>query len=214
MMTTGFQKTAISLLEALVNETAVKKEWPDQNTMTAIIPDVAEPSLQHSITAKCQINVFSNDLEHFQWETILIDQRPVQSVADLKVLGLNEQQCAILQQNIEATDYLEAIYEECRSSRPKILDYIAKLTGNTFPLTFDPTEPKAYATLLAQIPPREALLITETSGNIDGLTGNPLKNVMFGSEPNAIEYHPIPVSYKHGISQIRLVSYPIQKLKC
>jgi hypothetical protein len=207
-MTTGFRKTVISLLEALVNEIAVNQEWQDQNTMTAIVPDVNESSLQHLITAKCEINVFTNEVEHFQWETILIDKCTVESMADLKKLGLNEQQCAILQQNIEATDYLESIYEECRSTRPKILDYIAKITNTSFPLTFDPTQPKAYATLLAQIPPREALLITEACGNIDGSTGNPLKNVMFGSESDAIKHHPISVACKHGISQICLVSYP------
>ncbi len=208
IMTTGFRKTTINLLEALINETAVSKEWQDQQTMTAIVPDIGEPCIQHSITAKCSINIFSNDVEHFQWETILIDKRTIQTMADLKVLGLDEQQCAILQQNIEATDYLEAIYDECRSSRPKILKSIAKLTGISFASTFDLTQPKAYATLLAQIPPREALLITEACGNIDGSTGNPLKNVMFGSEPDIIEHHPISVAFKHGTSQIQLVSYP------
>lgn len=207
-MTIGFRKTAINLLEALVNETAVKKEWQDQNTMAAIIPDVENSSVQHFITVKCKVNVFSHEVEGFQWETILIDKRTIQSMADLKVLGLNEQQCAILQQNIEATDYLESIYDECRSKPPKILNYIAELTGNSLPLTFDPTQPKAYANLLAQVPPREALIITETCGNIDGSAGNPLKNVMFGPEPGAIKHHSIPVAYKQGVSQIHFVSHP------
>jgi hypothetical protein len=207
-MTIGFRKTVVSLLEGLVNETAINIEWQDQNTMVALIPDVNEPTIQHSITVKCKINIFSNEVEHFQWETILIDKRAVHNMVDLEVLGLNKQQCAILQQNIEATDYLEAIYDQCRSSQPKILETIAKLIGTSFPLTFDPTQPKAYAKLLAQIPPREALLITETCGNIDGSTGNPFKNVMFGSKPGTIEHHPIPVAFKHGTSQIQLVSYP------
>ena len=87
-MTIGFRKTALSLLEALVNETAVKIEWIDQNTMVATIPDVTEPTIQHSITGKCERNIFSDEVEHLQWETILIDQHTVKNMADLKLLGL------------------------------------------------------------------------------------------------------------------------------
>ena len=88
------------------------------------------------------------------------------------------------------------------------METIAKLTGNALPLAFDPSQPKAYATLLAELSPREALLITEACGNIDGSTGNPLKNVMFGSKPGAIEHHPILMAFTHGSSQLNLVSYP------
>ncbi|CAF1065526.1 unnamed protein product [Didymodactylos carnosus] len=212
-MTTGFQKTVIYLLQALVNETAINIGWLDQSTMTAIITDINEPSTQHSVTAKCQMNPFSNELENFQWETILVDKRAVQNMAVLRVLGLNQQQYSILQQNIEATDHLEAIYEQCRTSQPKILECIASLTGTSFPLTFDPTQPKAYATLLARVPPREALLITETCGNIDGSTGNPIKNVMFGPKPGAVEHHPISVAFKHGTSQLQLVFNPKAEMR-
>ena len=207
-MTIGFQTTAVNLLQALVIETAVSIEWKDENTILAIILDLNMSMKHHSIRAKCQKNIFSNEVEQFQWETILLDGHPVENMTNLKQLGLNEQQCAILEQNIEATDYLESFYEQCRSSRPKLLQIVAKLVGPSVPLSFDPSEPKAYANLLAQLPSREALLITETCGNIDGSTGNPLKNVMFGSKPNAIEHHPIPTAFKHGISQLKLVSQP------
>jgi hypothetical protein len=206
-MTTGFRKTSINLLEALVNETAIKIEWDDQTTMTTIIPDINDNSKQHSITAKCQISPFSNEVEGFQWETILVDKHPLQNMTDLITLGLNEEQQSILKQNIEATDYLEAIYEQCRASPPKILEIIANLTDSSFLSTFDPTEPKAYASLLARLPPREALLLSETCGNIDGSTGNPIKNVMFGLKDDAIKYHPIAVAFNDGISQIKLVSH-------
>ena len=60
-------------------------------------------------------------------------------------------------------------------------------------MLFDAHKPQAYAQLLAQLSPREALLITETCGNVDGSTGNPIKNVMFGAKSGAINHHPIVV---------------------
>ncbi len=36
---------------------------------------------------------------------------------------------------------------------------------------------------------REAFILSDTCGNIDGSTGNLFKNVMFGKIDNAIEYH-------------------------
>jgi len=211
-MTTGFKNAMMNLLEALVNETAITIEWQDDNRMTAVIPNIADSSKQHQITAMCQQNPFSNEVERFSWETILIDQCRIQTIADLKVIGFNEQQYSILQQNIEASDYLETIYEQCQIVSPKILEYIGKLTGVSLALNFDRTQSAAYANLLAQLPAREALLITETCGNIDGSTGNPIKNVMFGPKPNAIEHHPISVAFKQGVTQLQLVSYPKSEL--
>ncbi|CAF1052175.1 unnamed protein product [Adineta ricciae] len=204
---TGFRKTVLNLLEALVNETVITIEWKDQDTIIAIIPDVNNSAIQHSIVANCKRKIFSNEVENFQWETILVDNHTIQNINVFTQLGFNEEQCAILKQNIDATDYLEAIYEQCRSLRPKILESIDKLLGTSFCSTFDPIQPKAYAILLAQLPAREALLISETCGNVDGSTGNPLKNVMFGSKPGTIEHHPMSVSAIHGTSQLLCVSH-------
>ncbi|CAF2809992.1 unnamed protein product [Rotaria sp. Silwood2] len=207
-MTIGLRKTVSNLLEALVNETAVDIQWPYGNTVIATIADVQDPKVRHSITANCEKSPFSNEVEHFEWGTIMIDECPVENMTDLLLLGFNQKQCSILKQNIEATDYLETIYEQCRTSQPKILKYLANLIGSSFPLNFDPTQPKAYAMLLAQVPAREALIITETCGNVDGSTGNPIKNVMIGQKPGAIQHHPISVAFQHGTSQIQLVSHP------
>ena len=202
------QKTVLNFLEALVKEKAIDIQWNDESMITAIVKDIHNWNLKHSIIAKCQKNPFSDEVENFQWESIRINDSPVQNVSHLSLLGLNEQQLSILQQNSDATDYLETVYEQCRTSLPKILESIVNIIGPSFTLDFDPKQPKAFAMLLASVPAREALIISEACGNIDGSAGNPLKNVIFGQKHNAIDYHPIPVAFKQGISQIHLVSYP------
>ena len=207
-MSIGLKKTVLNLLEGLVREKAINIKWCNENTIIATIRDIQNWNRLHTISVKYQTNRFSGEVENFQWESILLDDSPVKQLADLAALGFSEQQFSVIQQNIEATDYLESIYEECTVSTAKILQVISHLTGLPSLLVFDRDQPHAFATLLATVPPREALIITETCGNIDGSTGNPLKNIMLGSKPNAIAHHPIPVAYYSGTSQIQLVSYP------
>ena len=208
-MTAGFRKTVTQLLEALVIETNTNIEWNESRTMmTATIPDTNGSTVFHSIAAQCRINPFSGEVGNFQWGTILLDQSPLNTISDLAKLGLTEEQQSILKQNVEATDHLENIFEQSRVSPPKLMEVMAKLLDRKSLLTFDAREPKAYAQLLAQLPPREALVVTETCGNVDGSTGNPIKNVMFGPKPGAINHHPISVGFKDGVSQLQLVAYP------
>ncbi|CAF3384915.1 unnamed protein product [Rotaria socialis] len=207
-MSIGLRKTVSNLLEALINEKAVHIKCSNENTIIATIADAHDSKVQHTITAKCERNLFSNEVENFEWDTIMIDETPVKQMTDLFLLGFNEEQCSILNQNIEATDYLETIYEQCRTSEPKILKSLANLLGSSFPSNFDRTQPRAYAMLLASIPAREALILTEACGNVDGSTGNPIKNVMFGRKSGAVQHHPISVAFQSGISQLQLVSHP------
>ena len=208
-MTVGLRKTLAQLLEALVNETSTNIEWNESQTlMTATIPDVNHSTVYHTITAQCRINPFSGEVQNVQWETILLDGSPLKETGDLAIIGLTDAQQSILKQNIEATDCLEDIYEQCRVSSPKAMAVITTLLDRKSPVLFDACKPQAYALLLAQLSPREALLITETCGNVDGSTGNPIKNVMFGAKAGAINHHPIVVAFQDGLSQLQLVSYP------
>lgn len=207
-MTVGLRKTLAQLLEALVNETSTSIEWNESRTMmTATIPDVNHSTVYHTITAQCRINPFSGEVQNFQWGTIVLDRSPLKETGDLALIGLTEAQQSILKQNIEATDFLEDIYEQCRVSPPKAMAVITTLLDRKSPVPFDAREPQAYAQLLARLSPREALLITETCGNVDGSTGNPIKNVMFGAKLGAINHHPIVVAFQDGLSQLQLVSY-------
>ena len=207
-VTLGFRKTIEHLFEALVNETATEVCWNGSTTnLIAQIPNLKNVQRRHSISVKCGKNPFSGDVERFQWETMFIDGLPINDLSNLTNLGFDETQKAILQQNIDATDHLENVYEQCRTQSPKIFQILAKLLEIDSISKFDRSDPSAFAKLLAQLPSREALILSETCGNVDGSTGNPIKNVMFGPKPNAIAHHPIAVAFHRGLSQIQLVSF-------
>ena len=129
-MSVGLRKTLVQLLEALINEISTNIEWNESRTMmTATIPDVNRSTVYHTITAQCRINPFSGEVQNVQWETILLDESPLKETGDLVIMGLTDAQQSILKQNIEATDCLEDIYEQCRVSSPKAMTVITTFIG-------------------------------------------------------------------------------------
>ena len=201
-----FQVVITSCISGLVNEMAVSIQLQDDNLL-AVLPHLnnAENS-SNEIYAKARRNPFTTEIEIIDPTSIFINKRCLKNINDLIDLGFDQKHLILLKQNLSATIYLEKIYEESKTRRPKLLDTLEEMLDTKLDLA-DPNKPGALAELYSLLPQREAFILSDTCGNIDGSTGNPLKNVMFGKIPNAIEYHPISVAFYHGLSKLILVPY-------
>ena len=192
-----------SFLNGLVNETARSIQLVN-NDLTAILPSFKDgEDRSNEICAKAKRNPFTTEIEITDATSILLNKHQVITMNDLVDLGFNKQQLTLLEHNLSATVYLEEIYEQSKTHRPKLLQSLEE----TFNMPLDLDQPGALARLFSRVPQREAFILSDTCGNVDGSTGNPLKNVMLGSIDNAIDYHPIPIAFHHGLSKLHLVQY-------
>ena len=195
-----------SFLSGLVNETARSIEFVNED-LTAILPSFKDGEARsNEIRARAKRNPFTTQIEITDATSIRVNKHAVRTINDLIDLGLNEQQLTLLEHNLSATVYLEQIYEQSKTQRPKILHSLEE-TLNTQLDFSDLEQTGALARLFSRLPQREAFILSDTCGNVDGSTGNPLQNVMCGQIDNAIEYHPIPIAFHHGLSKLHLVQY-------
>ena len=201
-----FQTAITSFICGLINEKAVSIKLED-DLVQVVLPNFIDATYpENQLSVKGKRNPFTTEIEIIDSTSIRINNRPLKDIDDLLELGFNETQLILLKQNLSATIYLEKIYEQSRTQLPEILHVFEKLLNTKFVLN-DLQKSGALAHLYSLLPQREAFILSDTCGNIDGSTGNPLKNVMFGQIDNAIEYHPISVAFHHGLSKLQLVQY-------
>ena len=200
----AFQTTMISLISGLINEIAISIQL-ENDYLVAILPNFKnENDLLNEICAYARRNAFSAEIEVTDFNSILINKSPLKSIDDLMILGFDEKQSKLIKQNLAATIYLEGIYEQSKIQRPKILNILEEILNMKIDVS-ESQQPGILAQLFSLLPQREAFILSDTCGNIDGSTGNPLKNIMLGEIDNAILYHPISIAFEHGYSKLHLI---------
>ena len=208
----AFETVMVQLISGLVNEFASTIQL-NENELTAVIPSLdASNNCSNEIHAQAVRNPFTKDILIVNVNKIFINRDPLKKVDDLLKLGFNEKQFKLLKANLAATVYLERIYEESRYKRPQLLEIFEQLIGIKID-TLNVKNPGALAELLSFLPQREAFILSDTCGNVDGSNGNPLKNVLIGEDSNLIEYHPISVAFEQGTSNLLLVPYETARIK-
>ena len=208
----AFRMTMSSIFSGLINELATSVKWENDH-LTAVLPHLGDSTKgSNEISATAQRDIFTTAIELTDASSIRINRSPLRSVDDLLVLGLNEGQVQLLKENLSATTYLEDIYQRSQTHRPQLLRTLEGLVKMNMDW-FDPRKPAALAELFSRLPPREAWILSDTCGNIDGSTGNPLKNVMKGEIDNAIEHHPISVAFQDGYSSLHLIQVEPSKFQ-
>lgn len=201
-----FQLTMKHFISGLINELSISIEFDNENLFAQLPNLKTENESLIEIRAKAKRNVFSTEIEIIDSDSILINNHRLTTIDDLVDLGFNDKQIKLLKENFYSTLSLENIYQQSQTQQPKILNLFEKILNKKFDYS-DLKKPAELARLFSQLPQREAFILSDTCGNIDGSTGNPLKNVMFGEIDNAIEYHPIRVAFEHGSSQLDLVQF-------
>lgn len=201
-----FQLTMKYFISGLINELSISIEFDNENLFAQLPNLKTENESLIEIRAKAKRNVFSTEIEIIDSDSILINNHRLTTIDDLVDLGFNDKQIKLLKENFYSTLSLENIYQQSQTQQPKILNLFEKILNKKFDYS-DLKKPAELARLFSQLPQREAFILSDTCGNIDGSTGNPLKNVMFGEIDNAIEYHPIRVAFEHGSSQLDLVQF-------
>lgn len=201
-----------SLLSGLINELAISIDL-NGNHLIAILPNINDSNKdQIKISASAQRDVFTNEIELISFDDIRLNDQPFKSIDDLVHLGFNDDQLKLLKENQSATEYLEKIYDQCDKTQPQLLRTLENLLKISIE-NIDVNKPGALAELFSRLPQREAFILSDTCGNIDGSTGNPLKNVMIGPIERAIEYHPISVAFHQGYSQVHLIDIDPSKIR-
>lgn len=209
----SFEVVMKPLISGLINELARSIDIQD-NLLTAVIPNFSDThSPSNTITAIIKRNPFSTEIIVTDLESVSINGRPLTVIDDLCPLGFEEAQIKLLVENLRATDCLERIYLQSVSKHPKLLEKIGNIVGMEHISLIDLNEPAALARLFSILPQREAFILADSCGNIDGSTGNPLKNVMIYENSNIINYHPIYIAFNEGTSILPLIHYQGQNIE-
>jgi hypothetical protein len=199
-----FQVAITSFICGLINEKAVSVKL-ENDELVAILSDFKNgENSSNEIYVKAKRNPFTTEIEITDPTSIRINKCYVKDINALIDLGFSQEHLTLLKHNLSATIYLEKIYEQSKTQPPKILNILEEILNTKLDFN-DRQKPGALAQLYSLLPQREAFILSDTCGNVDGSTGNPLKNVMCGQIDNAIEYHPISIAFHHGISKLHIV---------
>ncbi|CAF3743084.1 unnamed protein product [Rotaria socialis] len=208
----AFQIAVTPFIAGLINELAISVQL-EVDYLIALVPylkNEKQPPIE--IRAKAKWNAFTSQIFITEPKSILINKQCLENISDLVIMGFNKQQLTLLEHNVLSTVYLERIYEKCKTQRPVLLEVLERILETKF--EFEEIRQYAgLANLFSRLPQREAFILSDTCGNVDGSTGNPLSNVMFGKDESIIEYHPIPVAFLNGTSKLLLVQYDPTKIR-
>lgn len=199
-MSYGTRLTLSAVLGSLLREMPSKLSPPVDGITEGLMPDLNDPLIYHKIRTIISPLPLTGEPQRVTIGKTTIDGIPINKPVDLMIIGMNDEQVKILENNAENLNLLHETQKKLQHKRPGLLDSIDKVYSTN--ITHEYRRPGNVFRMLSELPQEAAFIVGDALGNIEGPYGSSLGSTMVGEDAgnfhsvivggNEMGYLPIP----------------------
>lgn len=199
------KETLSAVIVGLINENVGDTVTISNTHIHADIPDMSDPTKTHCVDAEGSKNPISTEIILSPFTSLKIDQRDIKTLDDLRIIGLGPKQLQLVHAHNKISIFLEELYENAKATPPNILKSNAYKNQASIKAFLENRNKANLLNIIKNLPAKEIFVLSDTTGNVDGSVGNPIKNLMIGALNGVSEYHPILSAFKHQYKKLYLI---------